>query len=165
REEKIKKRKVNPKFHGQGSSEEHLLVPESSHHRWLSPSAYRQLISTRSYRVKTNQSIAQSINPLHPTENFLAPHPYQNCTTKLTKAPQPQRKRKEEEKKPMSTSVQEESLTALCPLCHSRPPKYRCPACATRTCSVACVKKHKLYAQCSGRIDATAFVRRRALLS
>ncbi|KAG0636874.1 hypothetical protein HOY80DRAFT_975616 [Tuber brumale] len=65
----------------------------------------------------------------------------------------------------MSTYIQEESLTALCPLCHSRPPKYRCPACATRTCSVACVKKHKLYAQCSGRIDAAAFVRRSALLS
>ncbi|CUS14960.1 unnamed protein product [Tuber aestivum] len=65
----------------------------------------------------------------------------------------------------MSTFIQEESLTALCPLCHSRPPKYRCPACATRTCSVACVEKHKLYAQCSGRIDATAFVKRRALLS
>ncbi|KAG0130272.1 hypothetical protein HOY82DRAFT_520550 [Tuber indicum] len=65
----------------------------------------------------------------------------------------------------MSTSIQEESLTALCPLCHSRPPKYRCPACATRTCSVACVKKHKLYAQCSGQIDAAAFVKRSALLS
>ncbi|PWW77528.1 hypothetical protein C7212DRAFT_362709 [Tuber magnatum] len=65
----------------------------------------------------------------------------------------------------MSASIQEESLTALCPLCHSCPPKYRCPACATRTCSVACVKKHKLYAQCSGQIDATAFVKRSTLLS
>ncbi|PUU83008.1 hypothetical protein B9Z19DRAFT_1119810 [Tuber borchii] len=65
----------------------------------------------------------------------------------------------------MSTSTPEESLGTLCPLCHSRPPKYRCPACATRTCSVACVKKHKLYAQCSGRIDATTFVKRSVLLS
>lgn len=32
----------------------------------------------------------------------------------------------------------------LCEVCGEKPFKYTCPGCNKRTCSLACVKKHKL---------------------
>ncbi|KAF8473284.1 hypothetical protein BDZ91DRAFT_790065 [Kalaharituber pfeilii] len=61
--------------------------------------------------------------------------------------------------------MSEPLLSALCPYCNASPPKYRCPACSARTCSLACSKKHKVYNQCSGVRNPAAFVRRSALLS
>ncbi|KAL8365175.1 hypothetical protein RB595_004129 [Gaeumannomyces hyphopodioides] len=49
-------------------------------------------------------------------------------------------------------------LTALCGVCHVSAPKYRCPRCAARTCSLACVTRHKSRAGCSGARDPAAFV-------
>ncbi|KAL8300280.1 hypothetical protein RB597_010065 [Gaeumannomyces tritici] len=49
-------------------------------------------------------------------------------------------------------------LTALCGVCHVSAPRYRCPRCAARTCSLACVTKHKSRAGCSGARDPAAFV-------
>ena len=43
---------------------------------------------------------------------------------------------------------------------HIHPPKYRCPRCSTRTCSLPCTKRHKLWAQCSGVRDPAAYVKR-----
>ncbi|RPB26140.1 hypothetical protein L211DRAFT_697444 [Terfezia boudieri ATCC MYA-4762] len=54
-------------------------------------------------------------------------------------------------------------LSSLCPYCNAQPPKYCCPACSARTCSVACSKKHKVYSQCTGVRDPTAFVKRTQL--
>ena len=51
-------------------------------------------------------------------------------------------------------------LTTLCSICHSEPPKYKCPRCGARTCSLACVRKHKSWASCSGERDPAAFVPR-----
>merc|ERR1712087_18233 len=48
----------------------------------------------------------------------------------------------------------------MCEVCLSVHHKYRCPACGVRTCSVACVKKHKAVSGCTGRRDRTAFVKR-----
>lgn len=41
--------------------------------------------------------------------------------------------------------------------------KYCCPACSTRTCSLACSKRHKLWSQCTGVRDPTAYVKRNDL--
>lgn len=49
-------------------------------------------------------------------------------------------------------------LTALCGICHSSAPRYKCPRCAARTCSLECVTRHKQWASCSGQRDATAYV-------
>ncbi len=38
--------------------------------------------------------------------------------------------------------------TELCQMCKEAVFKYKCPACAIRTCSLPCVKKHKV--DCSG---------------
>ncbi|KAI1330690.1 hypothetical protein F5Y16DRAFT_340443 [Xylariaceae sp. FL0255] len=54
-------------------------------------------------------------------------------------------------------------LTSLCTICHIQTPKYTCPRCATRTCSLACVKKHKTWSSCNGERDATAYVPREKL--
>lgn len=43
------------------------------------------------------------------------------------------------------------------------PPKYRCPRCSTRTCSLPCSRRHKLWSQCSGVRDPAAYVRRNEL--
>ncbi|KAL4925670.1 uncharacterized protein BDV17DRAFT_283801 [Aspergillus undulatus] len=57
--------------------------------------------------------------------------------------------------------TEEESLlTNLCAICHLQPPKYRCPRCSARTCSLPCTKRHKLWSQCSGVRDPGAYVRR-----
>ncbi|KAJ4122282.1 hypothetical protein NW765_005113 [Fusarium oxysporum] len=49
-------------------------------------------------------------------------------------------------------------LTSLCGICHISTPKYKCPRCGTRTCSLACIKKHKAWSECSGERDATAYM-------
>ncbi|CAJ2511236.1 Uu.00g068610.m01.CDS01 [Anthostomella pinea] len=54
-------------------------------------------------------------------------------------------------------------LTSLCTICRIQTPKYRCPRCGTRTCSLTCVKKHKNWSSCNGDRDATAFMPREKL--
>lgn len=49
-------------------------------------------------------------------------------------------------------------LTSLCGICHISVPKYKCPRCGARTCSLGCIKKHKAWSECSGERDATAYV-------
>ena len=36
-----------------------------------------------------------------------------------------------------------EARAKLCERCHVEEARYKCPACAIRTCSAACVKEHK----------------------
>lgn len=49
-------------------------------------------------------------------------------------------------------------LTTLCPICYKSPPKYRCPRCSIRTCSVECSKTHKTRASCSGIRDPAKYI-------
>src|SRR5271167_2832461 len=52
-------------------------------------------------------------------------------------------------------------LTTLCPICYTSPPKYRCPRCSMRTCSLECSQTHKLRASCSGVRDPAKFIPKR----
>ncbi|KAJ6113475.1 hypothetical protein N7523_006792 [Penicillium sp. IBT 18751x] len=54
-------------------------------------------------------------------------------------------------------------LSELCSICHINPPKYRCPRCSTRTCSLPCTRRHKLWSQCSGVRDPGAYLKRSEL--
>ncbi|KAJ5812773.1 Zinc finger HIT-type [Penicillium robsamsonii] len=54
-------------------------------------------------------------------------------------------------------------LSDLCSICHVNPPKYRCPRCSTRTCSLPCTRRHKLWSQCSGVRDPAAYLKRNEL--
>ncbi|SPO05717.1 uncharacterized protein DNG_08404 [Cephalotrichum gorgonifer] len=54
-------------------------------------------------------------------------------------------------------------LTNLCSICHVSAPKYTCPRCKLRTCSLPCIKRHKARSDCSGIRDATAYVPRHKL--
>ncbi|KAJ5746245.1 hypothetical protein N7520_011427 [Penicillium odoratum] len=54
-------------------------------------------------------------------------------------------------------------LSELCSICHVNPPKYRCPRCSTRTCSLPCTRRHKLWSQCSGIRDPAAYLKRSEL--
>ncbi|KAJ0422914.1 hypothetical protein BJY00DRAFT_279083 [Aspergillus carlsbadensis] len=58
---------------------------------------------------------------------------------------------------------EETLLTNLCAICHLQVPKYRCPRCSTRTCSLPCTRRHKLWSQCSGIRDPGAYLRRNEL--
>ncbi|KAJ2986236.1 hypothetical protein NUW58_g5123 [Xylaria curta] len=49
-------------------------------------------------------------------------------------------------------------LTSLCTICRIQEPKYKCPRCGARTCSLSCVKKHKNWSSCNGERDPTVFV-------
>ncbi|KAI0442861.1 hypothetical protein F4803DRAFT_517651 [Xylaria telfairii] len=49
-------------------------------------------------------------------------------------------------------------LTSLCTVCRIQAPKYKCPRCGARTCSLSCVKKHKTWSACNGERDPTTFV-------
>ncbi|KAL3487582.1 hypothetical protein BJX62DRAFT_213358 [Aspergillus germanicus] len=60
-------------------------------------------------------------------------------------------------------SEEETLLTNLCAICHLQIPKYRCPRCSTRTCSLPCTRRHKLWSQCSGIRDPAAYLRRNEL--
>ncbi|KAF7512993.1 hypothetical protein GJ744_011259 [Endocarpon pusillum] len=54
-------------------------------------------------------------------------------------------------------------LNELCAICHINRPKYKCPRCTIQTCSLACVKRHKLWSQCSGTRDPAAYRKRHQL--
>jgi hypothetical protein len=56
-------------------------------------------------------------------------------------------------------------LTSLCTICHREPPKYKCPRCGVRTCSLPCTKKHKAWASCSGERDPASFIPRERLVT
>lgn len=43
--------------------------------------------------------------------------------------------------------------------------KYTCPACKAKTCSLECVKRHKLRLECSGQVDPAKFVPNKELSS
>lgn len=45
-----------------------------------------------------------------------------------------------------------------CSVCLEKEAKYTCPACDARTCSVECVKRHKLRTECTGAVDPAQFV-------
>ncbi|KAF8044265.1 hypothetical protein BT93_A2300 [Corymbia citriodora subsp. variegata] len=46
----------------------------------------------------------------------------------------------------------------LCQECEKNPSKYKCPACAFRSCSLPCVNAHKHRTGCSGKRNQTEFV-------
>lgn len=51
----------------------------------------------------------------------------------------------------MSSSLHTDPLlSSLCSNCRMNTPKYTCPGCSRRTCSLACVKQHKARVPCSG---------------
>ncbi|PNY26972.1 box C/D snoRNA protein [Tolypocladium capitatum] len=54
-------------------------------------------------------------------------------------------------------------LTSLCSICHVSAPRYKCPRCGIQTCSVACIRKHKAWSECSGVRDPTTYVPRSQL--
>lgn len=56
-------------------------------------------------------------------------------------------------------------LQNLCAICHVEPPKYKCPSCFSRTCSITCSKRHKELTSCTGVVDPTRYLRRSELLS
>ncbi|KAF4237741.1 hypothetical protein CNMCM6805_006798 [Aspergillus fumigatiaffinis] len=63
----------------------------------------------------------------------------------------------------MSNGNGDTPLSDLCTICHINPPKYRCPRCSTRTCSLPCSRRHKLWSQCSGVRDPAAYLKRSEL--
>ena len=54
-------------------------------------------------------------------------------------------------------------LSSLCRICHTNPPKYRCPRCSSQTCSLTCSKRHKLWSDCNGVRDPTVYKPRHEL--
>lgn len=46
----------------------------------------------------------------------------------------------------------------LCEICNSDESKYKCPKCLCRTCSLPCVKQHRVSGNCNGVRCKTAFV-------
>ncbi|KAF2401478.1 hypothetical protein EJ06DRAFT_556041 [Trichodelitschia bisporula] len=54
-------------------------------------------------------------------------------------------------------------LSTLCSICHALPPRYTCPRCSTKTCSLPCITLHKARTSCTGIRDATAYKPRKEL--
>ncbi|EED13020.1 HIT finger domain protein, putative [Talaromyces stipitatus ATCC 10500] len=54
-------------------------------------------------------------------------------------------------------------LSQLCNICHINTPKYRCPRCSIRTCSLPCTRKHKTWSSCTGVRDPAAYLTRSQL--
>jgi len=50
------------------------------------------------------------------------------------------------------------SQTKNCEICENKVPKYTCPGCGTKTCSLGCVKSHKESSGCNGKRKRTEFV-------
>ncbi|XP_016298814.1 box C/D snoRNA protein 1 isoform X2 [Sinocyclocheilus anshuiensis] len=54
--------------------------------------------------------------------------------------------------------VKRKMALSSCDICETKEAKYRCPSCMRHTCSLACVKQHKILSGCCGVRDKTAFV-------
>lgn len=50
-----------------------------------------------------------------------------------------------------------------CSVCCSQKPRYKCPACSLKTCSMECVKQHKIDENCSGKRSATDKVKKKSM--
>lgn len=48
-----------------------------------------------------------------------------------------------------------------CEICLENEGRYTCPKCGAKTCSLDCVKKHKVQGDCDGVIDNTTFIKRK----
>ncbi|GAB5357379.1 hypothetical protein AAMO2058_000369600 [Amorphochlora amoebiformis] len=55
-------------------------------------------------------------------------------------------------------SSRREGKSEVCGECGKEKPKYTCPRCERRTCSLSCSKDHKVRLKCSGKRDRTKFV-------
>ncbi|ORY85709.1 hypothetical protein BCR37DRAFT_386092 [Protomyces lactucae-debilis] len=53
-----------------------------------------------------------------------------------------------------------EPPTVSCQICETAAGRYKCPACNTLTCSLACSKRHKQEKPCSGQRSRVAFIPR-----
>ena len=51
-----------------------------------------------------------------------------------------------------------EAGQSSCCVCGATAPRYRCPRCEQRTCSVGCVRAHKTESGCDGKRDRTAYI-------
>lgn len=49
-------------------------------------------------------------------------------------------------------------MPPLCGVCAKEPSRYKCPACGTQTCSLECLKQHKVDKNCTGKVDPARFV-------
>jgi len=45
-----------------------------------------------------------------------------------------------------------------CSTCKVELSKYKCPGCSARSCSITCVKEHKVQTGCTGRRNRAAFI-------
>ncbi|KAI8112512.1 hypothetical protein M9434_003835 [Picochlorum sp. BPE23] len=66
----------------------------------------------------------------------------------------------------MKEHAEKETATgtgALCQVCKEKVPKYTCPGCERKTCSLECVQEHKKQYSCTGKRDRTSFVKREDL--
>lgn len=64
-----------------------------------------------------------------------------------------------------TTTMADPLLSSLCTICHIHTPKYTCPRCSVQTCSLPCVRRHKLWSSCSGTRDPTIYKPRSELLT
>ncbi|CAG5103800.1 Oidioi.mRNA.OKI2018_I69.chr1.g942.t1.cds [Oikopleura dioica] len=63
----------------------------------------------------------------------------------------------EEAQEPEKESIPDQDVPR-CYVCLSKNPRYKCPGCQNRTCSLQCVQQHKEELNCSGKRDPTEFV-------
>ncbi|KAF1817060.1 hypothetical protein P152DRAFT_510367 [Eremomyces bilateralis CBS 781.70] len=54
-------------------------------------------------------------------------------------------------------------LSEMCSICTTQKPKYRCPGCSIRTCSLPCFQRHKAWASCSGKRDPAKYMKKSEL--
>lgn len=50
-------------------------------------------------------------------------------------------------------------LEPVCDVCSLEPPKYTCPGCSAKSCSLLCVRKHKSDTGCNGKRSKTDFIK------
>ncbi|CAO3630937.1 unnamed protein product [Cunninghamella blakesleeana] len=58
----------------------------------------------------------------------------------------------------LASTINKKDDDNICQVCQSQASKYKCPRCQLRTCSVNCVKQHKLDQSCSGERNKAEYV-------
>ena len=47
------------------------------------------------------------------------------------------------------------AMSVVCEICTEKQAKYKCPACSRQTCSLECVRRHKVDTSCTGKRPRT----------
>lgn len=123
-----------------------LLSDSLCRHGWTTSTLANEVEVNQYFRYSTSHPILTMAHTLPQRPSFLPAPPEPSISLAL-----------EADLDLLAAPVPSSSTSTSCSICAS-PPKYTCPGCSRKSCSLTCSKTHKEKFQCDGKRDITAYV-------